>query len=365
MSRGLDQLRALESQIAGAPTADLVVSPRTVDDVAMVLRHASERGLAVQVLGGGTHSGYGSPPRPDVVMSMDRLSAVEVWEPDDLTMVVEAGARVHDIEKMLAGQHQTAVLPEVPGASTVGGTIAAGISSLRRGRLFGTRERVLEATVVTGDGRVVRSGGRVVKNVTGYDLHRLHVGAFGSLGVLVSACLKLWPMPPAAATVTVESLQHARAAVRPVAVLEEVSGIRVYVWGTAEEVAAKTAHLGGHVAQGHDWPSDPSGRFTWSLRVPPALTGKALGRLPDGWSYLAVHGVGEVRLGSDEADGAEELRSWAESVKGHLVLTGHPSGFAGLDPWGSPPAALDLQRALIHQFDPNRVINPGRLPGGL
>ncbi len=73
-------------------------------------------------------------------------------------------------------------MPERPGAGTIGGAVAAGISSLRRGRLYATRERVLEVTMVTGDGRTVRSGGRVVKNVTGYDLHRLAVGAFGSLG---------------------------------------------------------------------------------------------------------------------------------------------------------------------------------------
>lgn len=362
---GLDQLTSLTSDIPHAPEADLVLSPRSVDDVAMALRHAYEHGLKVQVLGGGTHSGYGSPEQPDIVMSMDRLDEVETWEPDDLTIVAGAGARVGDIEAMLAEKNQTAVLPEVPGQSTLGGTVAAGVSSLRRGRLFATRERVLEATVVTGDGRLVRSGGRVVKNVTGYDLHRLHVGAFGSLGVLVSVCLKLWPTPPAAATVTVSDLQQARNAVRPLAVLEDNESIRVYVWGTDREVEAKVEHLGGEHSPGHTWPPDPMGEFTWSLRVPPARTSEALGLVPDGWSYLAVHGVGDIRLASDSASGASDLRSWAESVSGNLVLTGRPPGFDRLDPWGSPPAGLDIQRALIDQFDPKRIINPGRLPGGI
>ncbi len=361
----LDQISSLTSDVGHAPEADLIVSPRSVEDVVSVLRLAYDNDLTVQVLGGGTHSGYGSPGRPDIVMSMDRLAEVERWEPDDLTIVAGAGSRVADIEGMLAEKNQTAVLPEMPGRSTLGGTIAAGISSLRRGRLFDTRERVLEATVVTGDGRVVRSGGRVVKNVTGYDLHRLHAGAFGSLGVLVSVCLKLWPTPPATATVTVSDLEQARAAVRPLAVLEDNESIKVYIWGTDEELRAKADRLGGVLEEGHSWPEDPSGGFTWSLRVPPAMTSEALRRIPDDWAYLAVHGVGDIRISSDDAEGAAELRSWAESLPGHLVNTGRPGEFDGLDPWGSAPPGLELQRALIHQFDPKRTINPGRLPGDL
>lgn len=361
----LDQISSFTSDVANAPEADLVVSPRSVDDVVGVLRHAYDQDLTVQVHGGGTHSGYGSPKRPDIVLSTDRLGEVERYEPDDLTIVAGAGAQVADVENMLAEKNQTAVLPESPGDSTLGGTIAAGVSSLRRGRLFATRERVLEATVVTGDGRVVRSGGRVVKNVTGYDLHRLHVGAFGSLGVLVSVCLKLWPTPPAAATVTVSDPEQARAAVRPLAVLEDNDSVRVYIWGTEAEVAAKAEHLGGAMEEGHSWPTDPLGDFTWSLRVPPAMTSEALRRIPESWSYLAVHGVGDIRLGSDTANGAAELRSWAESLQGNLVNTGRPSAFDDLDPWGAPPPGLDLQKKLIGQFDPKRIINPGRLPGGI
>ncbi|HSM45671.1 MAG TPA: FAD-binding oxidoreductase, partial [Acidimicrobiia bacterium] len=209
----------LEVEIADAPESAFHVAPRTVRDIENILRYCSERDLVVQVWGGGTHSGYGNPASPDFVMSMERLGDVETWEPDDLTIVVGAGARIETVEAMLAERNQTLVLPEVPGAATIGGVVAAGVSSLRRGRLYATRERVLEVTMVTGDGRLVRSGGRVVKNVTGYDLHRLTVGAFGSLGVIVSVCLKLWPTPPGSATVVVDDLDRARAIVRPLAVL--------------------------------------------------------------------------------------------------------------------------------------------------
>lgn len=366
MTAQISALESLRAEVPGAPDSAFSVAPRTPADVATVLRHASAEGLTVQVLGGGTHSGYGSPVPPDVLLSTQHLAGVEKWEPDDLTLVVGPGASVAEIEAMLADRSQTAVLPERPGAATVGGVISAGVSGWRRSRLYATRERVLEATVVTGDGRIVRGGGRVVKNVTGYDVPRLVVGAFGSLGVVVSVCLKLWPTPPASATVRLETPEAAGRVARPLAVLESRSGVSVFLWGTAREVDALSRRLGGDVTEGLDWPQDPEGPLEWSLRVPPALVVEAIGRLPEDWAFVASHGVGEIRAASEDLGGAPELRRWAEEADGALVVTGSPdAGLDGFDPWGRPPPALDIQRRLIAQFDPARVINPGRLPAGL
>jgi glycolate oxidase FAD binding subunit len=353
----------LEVDIPEAPESATAIAPKTVRDIEAIMRYSSERDLKLQVRGGGTHSGYGRPPVPDFVVSMERMSDVEVWEPDDLTIVVGAGAKVETVEGMLAERNQSLVMPEGPGEATVGGVVAAGVSSLRRGRLYATRERVLEVTMVTGDGRVVRSGGRVVKNVTGYDLHRLVVGAFGSLGVLVSVCLKLWPTPSGAATVRVEHVEQANAIGRPLALLETADGVEVFLQGTEAEVEAQVERLGGLAREGLQWPADPSGDWEWSLRVPPARTSEALARLPEGWAFLAVHGVGEIRAGSPSAEDADDLRAWAESSGGNLVMTkGDPGLF---DPWGALPPGLELQRRLISEFDPRRILNPGRLPGGL
>ena len=353
----------LEVEIPGAPATAFQIAPKTIRDVEAILRYATEKGLVVQVWGGGTHSGYGIPPPPDFVMSMERLADVEAWEPDDLTIVVGAGARIETIEAMLAERNQSLVLSERPGDATVGGVIAAGVSGLRRGRLYATRERVLEVTMVTGDGRLIRSGGRVVKNVTGYDLHRLAVGAFGSLGVIVSVCLKLWPTPPGSATVLVDDLEQASQIVRPLAVVDVDGQLMVYLQGTEAEVESQTERLGGKWTPGLDWPADPTGAWQWSLRVPPAGTSGAITRLPGGWSHLAIQGVGEIRAASDNQDGAEELRSWAEASGGQLVMTkGDPAIF---DPWGTKPPGLALQERLISEFDPARIINPGRLPGGV
>lgn len=340
------------------------VEPGSPAEVAEVLRDASRDGLVVQVEGGGGHSGYGDPVPPDLVLSTAGLAGIEEWEPDDLTVVARAGTSVAELEAELGRRNQTAVLPEHPGASTLGGVVAAGVSALRRGRLYGTRERILEITAVTGDGRVVRSGGRVVKNVTGYDLHRLHFGAFGSLGVIVGLCLKLWPVPRAAATVEVGTADEASVVSRPLAVLESDGRVSVMLWGTEAEVSAVAGRLGGRTRPGLHWPRDPGGAHRWSLRVPPALTGDAIQRLPPGWGHLAIHGVGEVRLGSGDARGAADLRSWAESVGGRLVVVESPPG-SEIEPWGAPPPAVELQRRLIAAFDPARVLNPGRLPAGL
>jgi glycolate oxidase FAD binding subunit len=300
------------------------------------------------------------------VLITSGLDNVEAWEPDDLTLVLGAGTSIAGFEGMLAERSQTAVMPEHPGASTIGGVISAGVSSLKRARLLGTRERLLEVTLVTGDGRTVRAGGRVVKNVSGYDLSRFVVGAFGALGVVVSVCLKLWPIPRAKAMVSNPDPERLHLLSRPLAVLENDGMTQVFLWGIDQEVEADAGRIGGEVAPGHTWPTDPDGSFKWSLRVPPALTAAAIAELPAGWRYLAIHGVGEIRLGSVSAAGAPGLREWAESRAGRLVVVDSPPGsLADFDPWGAVPSGLEIQRRLIGQFDPARVLNPGRLPGGI
>jgi glycolate dehydrogenase FAD-binding subunit len=359
----LSSVSELETRIAGAPEGRHF-APRSPEEVAMLLAHATENRTPVRVWGGGTHQKWGNQPPEGFVLSTSHLDQVEHWEPDDLTIVVGAGIDVGVVENLLISRRQTAVLPERPGSSTVGGVLATGRSSLRRGRLLGTRERVLEITAVTGDGRIVRSGGRVVKNVSGYDIHRAMVGSFGSLGVIVSVCFKLWPVPSEAATIRVPSVAIVGGISRPLAVLESKDGVDLFVWGTPQEVESTAKRTNGAVRIGLDWPTDPKGQFRWSLRVPPAAMTEALGRIR-AWDYLAIHGVGEIRLASESPDGASEIRAWAESIGGALVLIDHPDGEPPIDPWGQPPQTEEIQRRLIAQFDPARILNPNRLPGGM
>ena len=357
----------LSDPIEGAPEDAVFVAPATLEGAAEVLATASRYSLPVLVWGGGTHQGIGGRVDPVLVLSTARLNAIVDWQPDDLTVVVEAGVGVADLEARLGERRQTAVLPEASGDATVGGVVAAGVSGIRRLRYGPTRDRMLEVDLITGDGRVVRGGGRVVKNVTGYDLPRLAAGSFGSLGLIGRVCLKLWPLPEARRTVTVAE-RLPEYGYRPLAVVEEREQVRVYLAGTLAEVEARTAELGGTDQEGWQWPDPPSGSITLSLRVAPRLLRDALDELPKSWTYQALPGVGEARVGLDkfEPRTVSEIRRRVEKQGGALVLTSAPAAvYATFDPWGTPPAGMDLQRRVVARFDPDRIVNPGRLPGGL
>lgn len=350
----------------GMPAADITAAPSSAEEMAELLSQATADRLKVLVWGGGSHQGFGYRIEPDVVISTARLNRIVDWQPDDLTVVAEAGVTVANLEEQINGRKQSAILPETGSSSTLGGVLAAGLSGFRRARYGPTRDRILEVIVVTGDGRIVRAGGRVVKNVTGYDLPRLVVGAFGSLGVIVSVCLKLWPRPAAMATVTLDDPERAELVYRPMSILRDPRSVRIYLGGTTEEVQSQLDRLGGTVIDQLDWPSPISGEIQWSLRVAPSLITDALGRLPAESDFLAQLHVGDIAIGTGSIDGIKDLRGWAESVGGSLVVVAAPAkAYEEIDPWGSPPATLDLQRRLIASFDPQRVINPGRLPGGI
>ncbi|MEX2134251.1 MAG: FAD-binding protein [Acidimicrobiia bacterium] len=359
----MSQLADLEGEIEGAPEGVHLV-PASIEDLVRIVKAASANSVPLRIWGGGTRQKMGYPPPEGWVVSTRKLSQIEVWEPDDLTVVAGAGIGAGDLETRLAAKNQTAVLPENPGSATLGGVLATGRAPLRRARHLGMRERVLEVTSVTGDGRVVRSGGRVVKNVSGFDLHKAAVGAFGSLGIIALVCLKLWPVARASATIRIDDREEAVRVRRPLALLESPDGIGLFVSGTEADVDDIVSRMGGRATAGLHWPDDPAGAFSWSLRIPPSLMGEALNRVAP-WDYLAVHGTGELRLASDDIEGAIDLRAWAEKSGGSLVLVDHPGEIPPLDPWGTTPETVALQRELIAQFDPARIINPGRLPGGI
>jgi len=360
---------AVTAEIPGAPEAEIRMAPRSLDEAAAVLRFASGHHLTVLFYGGGTHQGMGYPVTPDIVLSTQAMRRIVDCQPDDLTVVVEAGCPVAELEETLAEGGQTAVLPEDATGSTVGGMVAAGISGWRRLRYGPTRDRMLEVLLATGDGRLVRGGAPVVKNVTGYDLPRLAAGSFGALGLIGRVCLKLWPLGRRAVTVRIDDPRRARAAFRPLAVVEDPAGASVYLSATPGEIEAQIAALGGEVREGLRWPAPIVALHRFVLRVPARLTGEAVAKVRHhGHAFLAAHGVGEIRFGDDTPDlgTLAELRSWAEGQGGALVVAAAPEGYAAaFDPWGTPPASLALQQKVKHAFDPLGVANPGRLPGRL
>ncbi len=224
--------------------------------------------------------------------------------------------------------------------------------------------------MATGDGRVVRAGGRLVKNVTGYDVARLVAGSYGSLGVIGQVCLKLWPRGARFAAVSVADAHSAwQVAFRPLAVIETETGAVVYFAGTHQEVDAQAAALGGVAVDDPRWPRILDSPWRLVIRVPARLTGEAVSRVrgADGARFRAAHGVGEVVVGlvALPGDWLDETRAWAESSGGALVITHRPRDTAGPDPWGTPPSSLALQRKVKAAFDPLGISNPGRLPGRL
>jgi hypothetical protein len=126
--------------------------------------------------------------------------------------------------------------------------------------------------------------------------------------------------------------------------------------------------LGGPLTNTLEWPEPVEGEVIVSIRVPPKALREVVGRLAPDWDYVAQFGVGEVTVGlaGPALDALTELRGLAESVGGALVLIEAPESlYADFDPWGTPPGTLHIQQRLIARFDPARVVNPGRLPGGI
>ncbi len=175
----------------------IVVMPASVQEMQNVLRCASEQNLSVMPAGAGTKLGIGNLAlKTDIVLSTTRLNNVVEYEPADLTVTVQAGIRLTDLQNELAQHRQFLALdPSYADRCTIGGIVATNASGPLRLRYGTARNLVLGMHVVHASGTVVKSGGKVVKNVAGYDLNKLYIGAFGTLGIITEVTLKLSPLP--------------------------------------------------------------------------------------------------------------------------------------------------------------------------
>lgn len=177
----------------------LVVAPADEDALARVLNYCHRHRLAVVPRGGGTQLGLGAvPERADVVLDVGALAGIVHYEPADLTVTVQAGMRLADLQAELRRHGQFLPLdPPLAPETTIGGLLATGAGGPLRTGFGHLRDRLLGMRVARADGTIIRSGGRVVKNVAGYDLGRLHTGALGTLGVILEATFKVQPLPAA------------------------------------------------------------------------------------------------------------------------------------------------------------------------
>jgi glycolate dehydrogenase FAD-binding subunit len=191
------EAHARETFAVDGQTPDCVVSPGSAEQVAQTLAYAAGHNLAVIACGGGTKLGIGNPPRKfDVALCTRNVTNVHYYEPSDLTAGVGAGITLDELQKLLRADGLWLPLDRSgSGKSTLGGVVATNASGPLRHFYGAPRDMVVGMQVATTEGKLIRTGGRVVKNVAGYDLGKLLVGSYGTLGVITEVNLKLFPLP--------------------------------------------------------------------------------------------------------------------------------------------------------------------------
>jgi glycolate oxidase FAD binding subunit len=398
-----------------------VVFPRTTEDVCAVVRAAAAQDLALVAAGNGGNLNVGAPPRRyDAAVSLKHMARIVAHEPGDMTITAEAGVTLAQLNTALAVHGQWLPLdPPRDGELTVGGLIAAdrcGPARLSYGKV---RDYLIGIRVVTADGELLSGGGRVVKNVAGYDLPKLFTGSFGTLGIIVEAtfkvrprpqveCLAVWPADTIGAA-TQRGFELLQTTLTPLFV-EAVNGhgsesigvtqdpaLLIGGAGSAPEVVAFYSALGALGGDAIRWYEAPQSlAMMKALRAfSQAATDDALvarvsvlpAQLPALLERLereavsrgilveigAHAGVGVAWCQVHAAHDPDLLMLYAEWMR---VQTRHAGGWAvfehiptlfreRLDPWGFAEPSLPLMVAIKRALDPRAMFSPGRFVGGI
>jgi glycolate oxidase FAD binding subunit len=408
-----------------------LVRPRDEAGVSAVLRLASKHRLRVVPRGGGTANDLGNKPTGvDLVLDLTLLDRVIEYRPRDLTVTVEAGITLATLQRALDGHHQIVALdPPLPERATVGGTLAANLTGPRRFRYGTARDLVIGSAASLPDGTGIKSGGRVVKNVAGYDLNKLLVGSSGTLAVITRATVKLLPAPPERAVVIAafETLPAAHAGAMRVAgsalgvltvdlvnpyasrrlagslppgigegwlLITEIGATAAGTTRTRGDLIAVARDAGcrdvvdadvsaaDRVAVAlRDYGRSADGRASVILRaaVLPSQVARAVSLIEDvagkaehKVSVVARAGNGIVYSFWPDMTGTQlrslvaRLRKGLVALDGLLVVERCPAEAKdGLDVWGIAGPDVDLMRRVKREFDPDAILSPGRGPGGL
>jgi glycolate oxidase FAD binding subunit len=405
--------------VAGVPAA-WVAAPASVAEAAATMRAAAGLGLTVLPRGSGSRLAWGLPPSGcDLVIDTGRLDRVIEHAAGDWVASVQAGVRLDHLAGVLAekGQQLSLDVPAPAGGETgtVGGVLATGMAGPRRLRYGAPRDLLTGVTVVRADGRVARSGGKVVKNVAGYDLGKLFAGSYGTLGLIAEATFRLHPVPAAAAFITLDCATAAAAAAAVAAAVEsqlQASAVEIdrpapagpvsvsvllegsNTEGVPERVAGLLDLLGdGAAADGEApgwWGRGPAAASDgtlirigfWSGALAAVLDAldeaaaaarlePAVGGSPGaGVLYAAVDSLAEPAAVAGfvtalrAAVGRAAPGSFPPRRGSVVVLNAPPLVRAEVDAWGPVPGAA-LMRAVKDEFDPGHRMAPGRFAGGI
>jgi glycolate oxidase FAD binding subunit len=391
----------------------VVALPRTVEHVAQVLGLAHREGLAVVPWGGGTLMHIGNAPRRyDITLSLARLNHILEHEPADLTATVEAGCTLAAIQRRLAAGGQWLPLdPPRAEVATIGGILATSASGPCRQAYGSARDLVIGLQIATADGRLTRAGGKVVKNVAGYDLCKLHVGSLGTLGIIVEATFKVAPLPKAEASAVVQfhdataacrhaaQLQRLGLALRALELLNspaaEAAGIEasspwlLAIWFAGSQrgvqrslrhamtlyptpIFADIEHNEALSERLRDLTSPTSGLLCKASVLPSLLPDllSSIGATAGPPRILARPSIGLVYVAWPPPVDIEgllpDIRAAVANLGGSLLVTGCPPNLkAIIDVFGDPRSDFDLMRRIKAQFDAEGTLNPGRYLGKL
>jgi glycolate oxidase FAD binding subunit len=388
-----------------------VLEPTSIDEAVRAMQGAARDKMKVAFVGGGTDLGLGSPPSAlDAVLRTGRLSRVVEHAPADQIVVAEAGLTLGALQRALAGAGQRLALdPPRPEEATLGGIVAANAFGPLRTRFGAARDLIIGISFVRADGVLARGGGKVVKNVAGFDLPRLLVGSLGTLGLIATVTFRLHPLPEARATVRLVGLDGARvwtfvraaraAQLEPAAVAAlkaERDELGFLFEGFAPGVAQQIERLCAIASQdglsaealepaaaAAFWERHDRVRAAGALRLKLAAPVASLpGLMADAIAPLcaalpgaaaAVYptlGIGFVTSepGAPEPTrvALSRAREATAGLGGSLVVCAAPAAMlGGIDPWGAPPESLALMRSLKDRLDPEHRLAPGRFIGGL
>ena len=371
-----------------------VVTPRSVAEVAEVLRSGIADAKTVVPTGGRSKLTWAAPPTSlDLLLDITRLDRVVEHVAGDLVVVAEAGVRLVDLQAQLAGAGQLLGLDPPEEGATLGGLVSANASGPRRLRYGTVRDLLIGVTVVLADGTVASAGGKVVKNVAGYDLGKLYTGAHGTLGVVVSTTWRLHPVQPArrvlvldlpeAAAVGALAVRLVRSTLTPSAVellcTAGGAGRLVVLFESIPESVQAQAAAAQELLGGGDVLEDPPPEFgsrpgsaddvLLRLAFLPTALPTVLSALPAGSAVTAsaATGVAYAALAPETAaEALPALRTALARFDGTAVVLRAPDAVRdALDHWGPVGDALDLMRRVKHRFDPERRMSPGRFVGGI